>query len=98
MGGMGGPGRGQGGEAPEEPYSDVDWEKSKIRGKMGRGRIVGEMFVKGAQVKGEATEEYVEVLGEARQEAADALSKERIPRGCRDYVREYFNELDPESR
>ena len=94
--GFGGPGRGKGGTPPDEIDEPVEFEKKKIKGQMGRGKIVGEFFVKGAQVKGEVTEEFSEVVGEARQEAADALSKERIPQGYRNFVREYFNSLDAE--
>ncbi|MCZ6688475.1 MAG: hypothetical protein O7H41_02610 [Planctomycetota bacterium] len=92
--GMGGPGRGRGGQAPEEPDSWVKYKKVKIKGKVGRGKIIGEILVDGPQAKGEISEEYIEIVGEARQEAADALSKQRIPQGYRDFIREYFNSLD----
>ena len=95
-GGMGGPGRGAGGKIPDEPGQPAKYQKFKVRGRVGKGRIVGELFVKGPQAKGEVSGEYVEVVGEARQEAADALSKQRIPQSYRDFIREYFNSLDPD--
>ncbi len=79
---------------PEEPDSWVKYKKVKIKGKVGRGKIIGEILVDGPQAKGEISEEYIEIVGEARQEAADALSKQRIPQGYRDFIREYFNSLD----
>ena len=94
--GMGGPGRGQGGQVPDEPDSSVKYKKVKIKGKIGRGKIIGELLVDGPQAKGEISEEYMEIVGEARQEAADALTTQRIPQGYRDFIREYFNSLDSE--
>lgn len=95
QGGMGGPGRGQGGQIPDEPDLPGGFEKVKIKGKMGKGKIVGEMLVDGPQAKGEISAEAVEIVGEARQEAADALTKQRIPQGYREFIREYFDSLDP---
>jgi hypothetical protein len=90
--GMGGPGQGEGGVAPETP-GDTGLEKTKIPGQLGPGRIVGAWTTKGEPPKGEARVEYEQVVESAAEEAMDALSKQRVPATQREYVRDYFEAI-----
>ena len=91
---MGGPGKGKGGRA-EAPPGDVAFEKEKIKGKLGKGEILGSWFVKGEPPKGEAAAGYAEVATEAAQEMDSALEKEDIPLGYQKIVRDYFEAITP---
>ena len=53
---------------------------------------------KGAPEKnGNATQGYVESnFVQVKQDAEQALSKEEIPAGSKEFVREYFSSLEPE--
>jgi hypothetical protein len=45
----------------------------------------------------EATAEYVsETIIEVQQAAEEALTKEEIPQGSKEFVRQYFGSLEPE--
>lgn len=69
---------------------------SHIKGRMGKGKIVGSYMTRGAQVKGESQAEYQEAVEQAKQHAAEALDKTRIPRRMADYVRDYIDSITPE--
>ena len=94
-GGFGGPGIGRGGNPGEIGAPPVDFESSKIRGMLGKGKILGVMTFRGEGEKGEVTVDYVETFMEYRQKAEDALEKEEIPHGYKDYVRQYFDAVKP---
>lgn len=94
---MGGPGRGKGGR-PEAPPGDVAFEKEKIKGKLGKGDILGSWFVKGEPPKGEARTEYEAAATEAAQEMDSALEKEEVPLGYQKMVRDYFDAITPKKK
>lgn len=91
---MGGPGKGKGGR-PESPEGDVAFEKEKVKGKLGKGEIIGSWFVKGEPPKGEAASEFADVATEAAQESDSALEKEEVPLGYQKFVRDYFDAITP---
>lgn len=91
---MGGPGKGKGGRQ-ESPPGDVAFKKEKIKGKLGKGEILGSWFVKGEPPKGEAASDYANVATEAAQEMDSALEKEDIPLGYQKVVRDYFDAITP---
>lgn len=97
-GGMGGPGRGRGGEVGELPDPNVDFEPSKIKGMQDKAKPLGLFFTRGAGKKGKSKVKAVEVVREFRQAAEDALTKERIPAGYKNYIRQYFNTIEPEKK
>lgn len=89
-------GQAAGGKVPETP-DDIAFDKSKVKGQIGKGEILGGQFVKGLPKKGEVTTEYVDVVQSATQEATDAFSKDDIPAGYRRYVMDYFDSINPQN-
>ncbi len=87
--GMGGPGIGRGGKAPEAE-EEVKFNPVKPPSQITDGRKTLSFFVDGKQVKGEAKVEFSKEVDAARTEAAQALQDEKIPRAYEEYVREYF--------
>jgi hypothetical protein len=79
---------------------DIDapakFKATRIRGRVGKGRVVGSFFTRGAQVKGRSKAEYNEVTRAAKQRAAKALQKTRIPKRMAEYVKGYMESLTPE--
>ncbi len=93
--GMGGPGIGRGGIAPDEE-EDVQFEPDRIAGRIRPGRVMGSFFVDGTQVRGEARVEFVETVESAQMEAQDAINRGRIPRAYVDLVHDYFESMQTE--
>ncbi|MBI3096830.1 MAG: hypothetical protein HYY93_01085 [Planctomycetes bacterium] len=89
-------GQAAGGKVPETP-DDIAFDKSKVKGQIGKGEILGGKFVKGLPKKGEVMTEYVDVVQSAKQEATDAFSKDDIPAGYRRYVIDYFDSINPQN-
>jgi hypothetical protein len=88
----GGEGQGRGGD-PGEKATDTGLVKTRLRGEIGKGKIVGAWTVKGEPPKGQVRAEYEEAAESAAEEAMDALSKQRVPAAQRDYVRDYFDAI-----
>jgi hypothetical protein len=72
------------------------FKASRIRGRIGKGKIVGAYFTRGAQIKGESKAEYQEVMQAAKAKAEEALEKTRIPKGMAEYVKGYIDSITPE--
>jgi len=89
----GGSGRG-GGERDRGNLDAANFEKSRVRGQIGKGPILGSFLVKGMPPKGESNVEYREAITNYRAAAEDALDKERIPANYRGLVREYFEAIE----
>lgn len=94
--GMGGPGMGRGQQVGELPDADVDFEPTILPGGMTQGKMLANMLEKTApEVGAEASADYVGgTFTAVRQEAEQALTKEDIPRGSREFVRQYFGSLE----
>jgi len=97
-GGMHGPGRGKGGDWGELPDVDVDFQATKIKGMRSKAKPLGVYFTRGAGKAGKAKAQAVEVVREFRAAAEEALVKERIPQGHKDYIRKYFDTIQPEKK
>ncbi|MBL4845191.1 MAG: hypothetical protein JKY65_06680 [Planctomycetes bacterium] len=69
---------------------------SRIRGRVGKGKIVGSYFTKGAQIKGKSKAEFEKVMRANKVKAAKALEKTRIPKRMAEYVRDYIDSVTPE--
>jgi hypothetical protein len=97
--GLGGGGRGTGNRVGELGEEDVDFKPTKLPGEMTQGKLLASILQKGAPDLGaEATVEMVSSgLVAVKQEAEQALTQEEIPRGSKEFVRQYFGTLDPES-
>jgi hypothetical protein len=95
--GQGPPGpnhRGKGGGTPDEVGNETGFADKRSKSKVGEGKILHQIFVKGVPEKGEASVDYQKVSRAARQEAANSLAQDKIPREYEDMVKQYFNSLD----
>jgi len=98
--GMGGPGRGQGGMVGDLPDVDAGLDAALLPGELTKGRILAGILQRGTP-DGDATPEREYIAGafvEVRQQAEQALNKEEIPPGSKEFVRQYFGSLDPTSQ
>jgi hypothetical protein len=81
------------------PTGDEKFKLDRVRGHVGDGKIVGSFFTKdGAPVKGKSSAEWAEVTNAAKEKETEALDKTRIPKGLKNYVRDYFDSLTPERK
>ena len=71
--------------------------KAKIKTRKG-GAIIGQMFVKGRQLKGSTDVEFYDAATAAEIDATDTLNKERIPRIYRKGIKNYFDRLGDSTR
>jgi hypothetical protein len=99
--GMQGEGKGIGnqvGELPDDP--DVGYKPSVLPGPMTKDKALMSIMEKGApNVGADSKLEYVESAYDAvKMEAEDAMAKEEIPPGSKDFVRHYFGELEPDKQ
>jgi len=97
---MGGPGKGRGQSTGELPDVEDSFSPTILPGKISKGQYLADI-VQRAKPEGDeqATAQFVtEVVAEAKQEAEEALSKEEIPPGSRELVRQYFSTLDSQGQ
>jgi hypothetical protein len=80
------------GHRPEKPTS-VKFYDSQVGQKIGKGSAVVTGETEGPNIKGQVRAEIQAQIDSARHESADPLIGQRIPRGQRDYAREYFDAL-----
>ncbi len=94
--GMGGPGIGRGGFMPVQE-DGVGFQTAKLKGKFGKGPLLGSILVDGPPQKGESVIELSEAFLEHRQAEEGALAKERVPIPYLYQVRSYFDVLQENS-
>ena len=96
--GMGGPGRGRGARVGELSDVNATFKPTMLPGSLTKGKLLADIIQKGAPEEGaEATLEYVTgTFVAVRQEAEQALTKEEIPPGAKEFVRQYFGSIEPE--
>lgn len=78
----------------------LDFEKSStgVSGEMGEGETEGSVPTTGAPTNIEkADKPYEEIYREYKNEAEKALTEEKIPKGYKNLIRKYFDEIDPSS-
>ncbi len=94
--GMGGPGHGRGGGVGDLPDVNGSFDPSLLPGPMTQGKILMSIEQRAApEEDAEPTIDYIQgAFIEARQEAEQALEQEEIPRGSREFVRQYFGTLE----
>jgi len=92
-GNSGGSGQGQGDRQRGE-LNDAGFVKSKIKGQLGKGPILGSFMVKGLPPKGESNVEYKNAITNYKAAAEEALDKERIPANYRELVKDYFEAIE----
>ncbi len=90
-----GNGMGEGGVGGLRPttYTPTALTKSKADTKWRNGRIVGEYFEEGQQVKGESRQELVNVIASAERDAAKTIDEHKLPPQYDGPVGEYFRQL-----
>ena len=88
--GMGRLGQGRGGLAPEEETA-VGFKVSRSKVHTTKGRIIGQSYVDGQQIKGDVSSELAETITAAEREATDLIYRDRIPRQYQKSVKEYFS-------
>jgi hypothetical protein len=96
--GMGGGGRGQGNEVGDLPDdATVNMSPSVLPGEMAQGKLLADMIQRTApDVDQESTVELAEgAFVQVQREAEQALTKEEIPAGSKEFVRQYFGTLEP---
>ena len=96
--GMGGPGSGRGGNVGELPEVQAGLNPTFLPGEMTPGKVLSSIMKHNAPDEHpEATAEYIsETILEVQQAAEEALTKEEIPQGSKEFVRQYFGSLEPD--
>jgi chemotaxis protein histidine kinase CheA len=93
--GMGGPGRGRGNSIGELPDTQYALQPEVLPGEMTRGKLLATIMQRANP--GSEAESTVDMSGlaaiQVQQEAEQALTKEEIPPGAREAVRQYFGSL-----
>lgn len=93
--GLGGPGIGQGGEAPEDDSVTTDFVDEKSNAIVQKGKILLSMKTKGLSDSGDiADADYKRIVGEIQQSLDAAIEQERVPPGYLDNIKKYFDTLD----
>lgn len=92
----GGAGQGTGAAPPVADGYPTQFQPAKADGTiLPQGQVVGWMMVQGEQISGEAKAQLSAAVLESRQQEEHALTKEAVPLGYRQYVRQYFEAIDP---
>lgn len=94
--GMGGPGQGQGGRVGELPDVNVAMTPTMLPGGMNEGKMLASILQKTSpDTDSDSNVEIVSgAVVKAQQEAEEALTREEIPRGTEEFVRQYFGTLE----
>jgi tetratricopeptide (TPR) repeat protein len=94
-GGMGGLGVGRGGVAPEKATAfKMTPKKAPIFTE--KGALIGQTWVDGEQIKGDAGAEFVETVLTAERDAAESIRKETMPRQYQHTTGRYFSRMAKE--
>ncbi|HIJ73501.1 MAG TPA: hypothetical protein HPP83_05300 [Candidatus Hydrogenedentes bacterium] len=99
-GGMGRRGTGRGGRVGDLPDVDGAYDATMLPGDLTKGKILASILQRGAPNEdAQSSREYAAgAFVEVRQQAEQALNKEEIPPGSKEFVRQYFGSLDPTSQ
>lgn len=94
--GMGGPGQGRGNQVGDLPDIAVSMTPTMLPGQVQDGKMLASILQKSAPETD--AESNVEVISgavvQAQQAAEEALTREEIPRGSEEFVRQYFGTLE----
>lgn len=96
-GGMGNRGHGRGGRVGDLPDVQAGFDPTLLPGELTKGKILASILQRGApDENAKSNLEYVSgAFVEVRQKAEEALNKEEIPPGSKEFVRQYFGSLEP---
>jgi hypothetical protein len=93
--GSGGPGRGYG-ERARDTEGDVTAQKRRVKTQAKDGPVIASWYVKGDQIKGEASQQFKDVVVAGRDSAAEAIQDNQIPKKYEQSVKSYFGRLEAE--
>jgi septal ring factor EnvC (AmiA/AmiB activator) len=96
--GMGGPGRGRGGQAQYDDSVPPQFTDTRPPGAQNPGEIIAVMNVDGPALKGESQIQYQQVFTEYQQRADEAIQRDEIPAGYRNLVKDYMDSISPQKR
>ncbi|MCC6796596.1 MAG: hypothetical protein IT366_15855 [Candidatus Hydrogenedentes bacterium] len=98
--GLGGAGRGQGNRIGELPKVTTSTDPSLAPGDMTKGKILATIMQRAAPQDNEnATVDYSQqAIVQIQQQSEEALTKEEIPAGAKEFVRQYFGSLEPDNQ
>jgi tetratricopeptide (TPR) repeat protein len=94
MGGMGGPGQGRGGKAPEDDSITTGFKSEKEKTQLLAGKILMQMKTKGLSDPGKANEQYLQSVRDVRQGVSEAIVQEQVPPAYHDAIQKYFDSLE----
>ncbi len=91
--GMGGPGRGSGGEMDSE---ETDYALERIKQNVANqgGPIISETIVYGAQVRGESSKTFQAAVAQAAAMSSEALESKVVPKQYTGAIQHYFGRLE----
>jgi hypothetical protein len=94
--GMKGPGQGQGGQVGELPDVNVSLTPTMLPGQVQEGKMLASIMQKTApETDANSSVEVISgAVVQAQQAAEEALTREEIPRGSEEFVRQYFGTLE----
>lgn len=78
-------------------YVDSKTYDTRVKGKMGEGQMVELGEVNGKPMPEKGFVPYSEIYKDSKQQAEDALDKEEVPAGYKEYVKNYFESIDPQN-
>ncbi len=97
--GTGGPGHGQG-HRDTSAGGPTGTVKTRVDNPAGsKGPIIASRYIKGDQIKGEATKkELANAVAEAKDAAAQAVNDNQIPKKYEGPIKKYFGQFDSTSQ
>lgn len=98
--GMRGPGRGRGGQVGPLPDDKVTLRPTTLPGRVTREKALLSILQRASPETGakSSIEAVPDAFVKVEQEAEQALTKEEIPPGSKEFVRQYFGSLEPTGR
>ena len=97
--GMRGPGQGEGNTTGPLPDVNTAFQPTLLPGQMTPGKVLADIMQRTSPDPNDAkpTAQYIEgAMLQVEQQAEQALTKEEIPAGSKEFVRRYFGSLEPE--
>ncbi|NUM56177.1 MAG: hypothetical protein HUU46_21260 [Candidatus Hydrogenedentes bacterium] len=93
-------GWGQGNREGEAPGFEASADPTMVPGEVTKGKILATIMQRAAPDGDEsATIDYSsQAIVQIQQQSEEALTKEEIPPGAKEFVRQYFGSLEPENR
>ena len=92
-GGMGGPGHGQGGMAPEDDASSTAFKTEQERASLQAGKMLLQWKFRDVSQAGPSGEEYESQLKAVSEGYSEAILTEDIPPGYHEEIKRYFDSL-----